>query len=263
MTTEQPMIAYLAKIGRSNAVAIITSIATLGSLATILIVAAVLNRNGLDLPLGTAAILAICIALAVVLPISWYLVDLLLRVHREEQKMRGLASYDSLTGLLSRHAFFDTTNNYVSLAKRECIPFSVMIIDLDNFKKINDRYGHPAGDAVLRLFASVVNSVARRSDIIGRVGGEEFAMVLPSTAATEATEFAQRLHEAVNKAVLKYNGSAIRYTVSVGLAEFSTDSKHSVDDLLAQADVALYKAKQAGRNQTVTYSPTAHQAATG
>ena len=257
------MIDYLAKIGRFNSVAIITSIATLASLATTLIAVSVLNSLGIGLQVGIAVFLAIGVALVVTLPIAWYLVDLLLRVHREEQKMRSLASYDSLTGLLSRHAFFDNTNNYVSLAKRERIPFSVVIIDLDNFKNINDRHGHPAGDAVLRLFASVVNSVARRSDIIGRVGGEEFAMVLPSTTAAEAVEFAERLHEAINKAVLKYNGSAIRYTVSVGLAEFSSDSKHSVDDLLAQADVALYQAKQAGRNQTVTYTPKVAQAAIG
>jgi diguanylate cyclase (GGDEF)-like protein len=184
-------------------------------------------------------------------------------VHRDEQKMRSLASYDSLTGLLSRHAFFDNTNNYVSLAKREKNPFSVLIIDLDHFKNINDRYGHPAGDAVLRLFADVVNSVARRSDIIGRLGGEEFAMVLPSTSASEAVEFSERLHEAINKAVLKYNGSAIKYTVSIGLAEFTSESVHSVDDLLAQADVALYQAKQAGRNRTATYRPESHRAATG
>ena len=138
-----------------------------------------------------------------------------------------------------------------------------MIIDLDHFKKINDSHGHPAGDAVLKLFANVVNSVARRSDIVGRLGGEEFALVLPSTSATEALEFSERLHVAIKKAVLKYKGSAIRYTVSIGLAEYTSDCRYSVDDLLAQADVALYQAKQAGRNRTKTYFPVLTQASAG
>ena len=138
-----------------------------------------------------------------------------------------------------------------------------IMADIDLFKSINDRYGHPAGDAVLKLFADVVNSVARRSDIMGRLGGEEFAIVLPSTNTSEALEFSERLHHAINQAVLKYNGSAIRYTASIGLSEFDTDSADGIDDLLARADLALYQAKQSGRNQTATFNPQLTQAAAG
>jgi diguanylate cyclase (GGDEF)-like protein len=137
----------------------------------------------------------------------------------------------------------------------------VVIIDLDHFKQINDRYGHPAGDAVLKLFADVINSVARRSDIVGRLGGEEFGMVLPSTTSSEALEFSERLHQAINKAVLKFNGSAIRYTVSIGLAEYDNDPEVSIDDLLARADKALYRAKQSGRNQTAIFNSQLNHAA--
>ena len=255
------MIRHLANIGRFNSVVILTLAAALASLAITLVTVILLNRQGYGLQTDIAAYLAIGVALAVTLPFAWYLIDLLLRVHRDEQEMRSLASYDSLTGLLSRHAFFDNSNNYVSLAQREHRPFSVLIIDLDHFKLINDRYGHPAGDAVLKLFADVVNSVARRSDIIGRLGGEEFAVVLPSTTADEAQEFAERLHHAINQAVLKFNGNAIRYTASIGLTEFDTESEDSIDDLLARADLALYQAKQAGRNQTATFNPQLTQAA--
>jgi diguanylate cyclase (GGDEF)-like protein len=236
-------------------------VAAVGSLAVTLLVVGLLNQRGFGLQTGIAACLAVGVALAVTLPLAWYLIDLLLRVHRDEQEMRSLASYDSLTGLLSRHAFFDNANNYVSLAKREKKTFSVVIIDLDHFKQINDRYGHPAGDAVLKLFADVVNSVARRSDIIGRLGGEEFGMVLPSTASSEALEFSERLHQAIDKAVLKFNGSAIRYSVSIGLAEFDNGAEISIDDLLARADQALYRAKQAGRNQTAIFDPQLNHAA--
>jgi len=255
------MIRLMARIGRFNTVVILGALAALAALAVTLLAAALLERRGFVLQTGVAAYLAVAVALVVTLPLASWLVDLLLRVHRDEQEMRSLASYDSLTGLLSRHAFFDNTNNYVSLAKREQKTFSVLIIDLDHFKQINDRYGHPAGDAVLKLFADVVNSVARRSDIIGRLGGEEFGMVLPSTTASEALEFAERLHQAIDKAVLKFNGSAIRYTVSVGLAEYDTDPAVSIDDLLARADQALYRAKQSGRNQTAIYNPQLNHAA--
>ncbi|MDC1288371.1 GGDEF domain-containing protein, partial [Gammaproteobacteria bacterium] len=218
------MIILLAKIGRLNTVIIITLIAVLASLAATMIAVTLLNQQGYSLNTEIAAVLAACITLVVASPIIWLLVDLLLRSHRVEQEMRSLASYDSLTGLLSRHAFFDNANHYASLAQREKKSFAVMLIDLDHFKSINDRYGHPAGDAVLKLFANVTNSVARRSDIVGRLGGEEFAIVLPSTTTAEALDFSERLHAAINKAVLKFNGSAIRYTASIGLTEFDTDT---------------------------------------
>ncbi len=257
------IIKLLAKIGRLNTVIIITLIAVAASLTATMAAVALLNNQGYALHTEIAAMLAACVPLLVALPIAWLLVGLLLRIHVDEQEMRSLASYDSLTGLPSRHAFFDNASNYVSLAQREHKTFSVMIIDLDHFKSINDRYGHPAGDAVLKLFADVVNSVARRSDIIGRVGGEEFAIVLPSTNASKALEFSERLHHAINQAVLKYKGSAIRYTASIGLSEFDTDSEDSLDDLLASADLALYQAKQSGRNQTATFNPQLTQAAAG
>jgi len=255
------MIKHLASIGRFNSIIILTVLAALSSLAVTLVAVILLNHRGLGLQTDIAAYLAVGVALVVTLPFAWFLVDLLLRLHRDEQEMRRLASFDSLTGLLSRHAFFDNANNYVSLAKREKKSFSVLIIDLDHFKLINDRYGHPAGDAVLKLFADVVNSVARRSDIIGRLGGEEFAVVLPSTRSSEALEFAERLHHAINQAVLKFNGSAILYSVSIGLAEFDKASGEDIDDLLARADLALYKAKQGGRNQTAAFDPKLNQAA--
>ena len=257
------MVKHLVKIGRLNAVIIISLIAASASLGTTMVAVTLLNNQGFGLNTEIAAILSAAIALVVAPPIVWFLVDLLLRVHLVEQEMRSLASYDSLTGLLSRHAFFDNANNYVSLAKREHRPFSVMIIDLDHFKLINDRYGHPAGDAVLKLFADVTNSVARRSDIVGRLGGEEFAIILPNTTAAKALEFSARLHTAINKAVLTFKDKAIKYTASIGLTEFDTDSKDSIDDLLARADLALYQAKHSGRNQTATFNPQLTQAAAG
>ncbi len=257
------MIKLLAKLGRFNTVTFITIGAAAASVAITATAASILNNSGYNIRIDIAIAFAACITVLIVPPISWFLVGSMLKIYRVEEKMRRLASYDSLTGLFSRHSFFDSANNYLSLAKREKIVFSVMIIDLDKFKLINDKYGHPAGDAVLKLFADVVNSVARRSDIVGRLGGEEFAIVLPNTTTREAIEFSGRLHDAINKAVLKYNEVFISYTASIGLTAFDPDTSDNIDDLLARADLALYQAKRAGRNQTATFNPDIKQVATG
>ncbi|MDH3760330.1 MAG: GGDEF domain-containing protein [Gammaproteobacteria bacterium] len=248
------MIKLLAKIGRFNTVVVITIIASAASAAVATGAILILNQYGLAIRLHIAIPLAAAVALVVAPPISWVLVGMMLRIYRIEEKMRNIASYDSLTGLLSRHAFFESANRSISLANRHRAAFAVLIIDLDHFKSINDRFGHPAGDAVLRLFADVVNSVARRSDIVGRLGGEEFAMLLPSTNTSEALDFCQRLHGAIGKAVLKYQNSVIRYTVSIGLTASSIGSLDSIENLLAHADLALYQAKRDGRNQTAVFN---------
>ena len=248
------MIKHLANLGRFKTVSAITLLATVLSVVCTLIGIIWLKQSGIEVDFSLALWFSICVPIIVAPLLSWHLVGLLLKTYRIEEEMRELASHDSLTGLLSRHAFFESAHNYVSLAKRDKSAFSVAIVDLDYFKSINDQYGHPAGDAVLKLFADVVNSVSRRSDIIGRLGGEEFAMILPSTNAGEAYEFAGRLQNAIGKAVLKYKDDMIQYTASIGLASHEPGSEDSIDTLLTRADQALYQAKAAGRNQTVIYS---------
>jgi len=247
------MIRLLAKIGRLNSVVIITIVAAAASVAVAYGAIIVLNQYGFAIRLNIAIPLAAGVSLVMVAPISWILIGMTLRIYRIEENMRNLASYDSLTGLLSRHAFVENANRSISLANRDKAAFAVLIIDLDRLKSINDRYGHPAGDAVLQLFADVANSVARRSDIIGRLGGEEFGMLLPSTNTTAALEFCERLHKAIGKAMLKHEGSIIRYTVSIGLTASSFGSLDSIENMLAHADLALYQAKRDGRNQTAVF----------
>ena len=256
------MIEHLARIGRFSTVAIITIATTVVSVAITAIAATILSNFAGTVNFGWAIAFAYVVPVVVTPLISWPLIGLLLRIHQSEEKMRDLASHDSLTGLLSRHAFFENGNSYISLAKRDQNMFSVLIIDLDHFKSINDKYGHPAGDAVLKLFADIVNSVSRNSDIIGRLGGEEFGLVLPSTGSAEAVEFSQRLHQAIAKAVLKYKSDMIQYTVSIGLASYKADSDDTLDDLLANADIALYQAKNSGRNRTTVFGDQDEQAAT-
>jgi len=232
---------------------VITAISALTSVFVTGLLVSGLNAYGFDINFIIALQLAAVVSFVVAPIASWYLVGLMLRIYRLEEEMRNLASYDSLTGLLSRHAFFSSASNYIALAKREHSIFSMLIVDLDYFKSINDQYGHPAGDAVLKLFAEVTNSVSRQSDIVGRLGGEEFALLLPGTSSDEAMEFSTRLHDAIHKAVLKYREAMIKYTVSIGLTSYDSDSDDNIDTLLARADSALYQAKRNGRNQTAIF----------
>jgi diguanylate cyclase (GGDEF)-like protein len=255
------MVKLLAKLGRFKTVLVITIIVMAASIAVTAAAVVIADSFGFGFNLTPAILLAAVVPLIVAPPICWFLVSLIFQIYKIEEGTHNPASNDALTGLMSRHAFFNNANNYVSLATREKTVFSVMIIDLDNFKLINEKYGYPAGDAVLKLFANVVNSVARRSDITGRLGGEEFAMVLPSTTTREAIEFSDRLHDAINKAVLKYNDNIIKYTASIGLTSFVPGSSVSIDELLARSDLALYQAKRDGRNQTATFNPKVKQVA--
>ena len=257
------MVKHLANIGRFNSVVIITIIAAVASIAVTTIAVTTFNSYGFDIGLKFAIGFAALVPLAVAPPICWCLVSLILRMHQAEEELRNPASNDSLTGLLSRHAFFSSANNYVSLANREKIIFSVMIIDLDHFQLINDKHGASAGDAVLKHFAKIVIGVARGSDITGRLGEEEFAIVLPSTTTREAIEFSDRLHLAINKAVLKHDDGSIKYTASIGLTSFEPGASVNIDELLARADLALYQAKREGHNQTSTFNPAVKQVATG
>ena len=258
------MVKLLTEIGRLNTVVIVTLIAMLAAIIVTMSGVTLLNYfHGFQIRIGLALAFAAGVPLVVTPPIGWVLVGLLMTIARQEEEMRNLASYDTLTGLLSRHAFFETANSHISLANRNKSLFVVMLVDLDHFKSINDQYGHPAGDAVLKLFADVVNSVARRSDIVGRLGGEEFAIILPTTSTDEALEFSARLHKAVNQAVLKFGGALINYTVSIGLAPSSTARVNNLDNLLTRADLALYQAKRNGRNQTLVFNENTERAATG
>ena len=122
------------------------------------------------------------------------------------------------------------------------------MLDLDNFKDVNDRYGHPTGDATLRLFADTCAKTLRAADIFGRLGGEEFAILLPDTPEEGAQTLAQRLRRDVEKTAFPSDEGAFCVTVSIGIASM-TDPEDSLNDLMHRADRALYESKRAGRNR--------------
>jgi diguanylate cyclase (GGDEF)-like protein/PAS domain S-box-containing protein len=162
-------------------------------------------------------------------------------------KCAELASVDHLTGALSRQNFMALADQELARALRYTLPLVVLMLDLDHFKNVNDSYGHPAGDAVLKDFVQTVKEVLRESDVIGRIGGEEFAVLLPNTTQDGACALANRILAAVRANPVAFEGHCIAYTVSIGASHFTTQK--SLGELLAESDAALYRAKKAGRNR--------------
>ena len=173
-------------------------------------------------------------------------------VHTGE-KLRELASIDDLTKLLNRRQFLASLDDEFTRALRFGLPLSVAIIDVDHFKQVNDRHGHPVGDFVLRALAQRCRRVIRRDDILGRLGGEEFAAAFIETDMREALSTAERLREEVAAEPFDLGHAKLSVTVSIGLA---TRQAHETDtsELLWFADRALYAAKAAGRNRVVVDS---------
>ena len=164
-----------------------------------------------------------------------------------------LAVTDSLTGLPNRRAFMQQINNELERIKRYDTPTaSVLMLDLDHFKLVNDDHGHATGDAVLVEFGNVLRAEMRKVDFAGRIGGEEFALLLPGTTLEAAQTTAERLRERVAQCVVLYEGKTVRFTTSIGIAEL-TPGDMRTDIALARADAALYEAKHAGRNCVRTH----------
>jgi diguanylate cyclase (GGDEF)-like protein len=163
---------------------------------------------------------------------------------------RKAATIDSLTGLLNRGAFMQCAITMCDLQCHRGKPVTLMVFDLDHFKSVNDRFGHAAGDSVLRVFAAVARDSMRASDIIGRLGGEEFAAIVPEPMEGAMT-IAERLRVAFEAARVTVGEHAIGATVSIGAAT-SYDLVTDIDALIARADGALYSAKHAGRNRICT-----------
>jgi diguanylate cyclase (GGDEF)-like protein len=166
------------------------------------------------------------------------------------EKLREMAFRDGLTGLYNHRYFQDLMDHELSRASRYKKAFALIMFDLDHFKKINDQYGHPSGDLVLKQVSQAVKNILRESDIAARYGGEEFAIVLPETEISGAAVVAERLRRAVEGLEILANGRRINTTISVGVTSYSvSQGKKEKSEILAAADHALYNSKNTGRNR--------------
>jgi diguanylate cyclase (GGDEF)-like protein len=176
------------------------------------------------------------------------LAGLLNRLTDQNAELERLATTDVLTGLANRRSLFENLEQETYRARRYGAPFSLVLLDVDHFKRINDNWGHAVGDRVLREIARTTHAVLRKTDIAGRYGGEEFLVLLPDTDLEEATSLAQRLNQKIAQEVVTPEQSSPRaVTVSIGVALLAPDE--SGEELIQRADQALYRAKQSGRNR--------------
>jgi diguanylate cyclase (GGDEF)-like protein len=166
--------------------------------------------------------------------------------------LRTLASTDSLTRLYNHRHMMDHLEGAIKHARRHGAPLSVIMLDLDHFKQVNDTYGHQQGDRVLQAFASVLERTAREEDILARYGGEEFAAILPGTGLKGALRLGERIAERVRKLEFARGADILRITVSIGVAELTADVQAAAD-LTDRADRALYQAKRTGRDRVCAF----------
>ena len=172
---------------------------------------------------------------------------------RLEEELRRLATTDPLTGAANRRHFFETAELEIQRSQRNKGPLSVLMLDIDHFKRINDTYGHHIGDLALVEVVKTCKKAIRISDSLGRLGGEEFAVLLPETDRAQGQLLAERLRQEIAAIALEASGEVVRLTVSIGVAEFARDAL-SLEETLKRADQALYQAKEGGRNQVVVSS---------
>ena len=175
---------------------------------------------------------------------------------RYHEEIYQLATVDPLTGLYNRRQFLELLERELARCASHKRPLALLIIDLDHFKAVNDQHGHPAGDVVLKQIAVALAAGVNEEFIVARIGGEEFATVLPEQDLAEATAFAQRLCESIASIDLEEGSGVPNVTVSIGVAEWSAPMA-SVSDLLRAADAQLYLAKQGGRNRVCSALATA------
>jgi diguanylate cyclase (GGDEF)-like protein len=165
------------------------------------------------------------------------------------ENLLSSALRDSLTKLFNKRYFLDRLDAELKFAQRHRTAVSLLLLDLDHFKKVNDTLGHLAGDAVLAAVASALSKAVRNEDVVARYGGEEIAIILRAISFEAAVSTADRLRKLVEGAAIPFDGKDLRVTVSIGVAEYPTTPAKQIDELIEAADKALYRAKNAGRNR--------------
>lgn len=211
------------------------------------------DPGSLDSVLGPDVLQSIVFLEAILAVTAWSFGFLAMTSERLQADLDRLATYDPLTQTLNRRAFLEQADRELARAERARTPLALLLLDLDRFKRVNDEYGHMAGDALLRAFAETVTARLRQSDLFGRYGGEEFCLLLPDTDPVGAKVLAEALRGDFERRSVEFEGNRLSGSVSIGVAECRTGAGLNV--AFADADAALYTAKRNGRNQVVLAEP--------
>ncbi len=240
------------RLGRNKSIAFITLLS---------IALSVLITVSLNLVFGNGEMLLLGVVISVLAPgliaplMSSYFADLVFTIQRLEQEQRHLATYDGLTQVMTRRAFLEHSNLLLQQRAPRQDNFAVAVVDLDHFKKINDAFGHGGGDRVLEDFGRILRQSVRPTDLVGRLGGEEFAISLVGLDARSAWLILERIRSTVEATPVQSTSQAIGYTMSAGLCDLTQCGDARLEHLIAQADEALYAAKETGRNRVEIWRP--------
>lgn len=242
-------------ITNNGQIGVTLAVTIVSILLSVIITFSILTLAGVSEELYRISLIISVIAPATIAPlVTWYLVKLLVKVHDLEQQQRRLATYDGLTGALNRRAFFESFEAIKQQIEKAQTDLTLAYMDLDDFKPINDLYGHVVGDKVLKSFVATLRDELRSTDIIARVGGEEFVIILPNTEINDAQSSLDRIRTKIAETPLTIEDHCINLSVSIGLSQNKRDHSLIIDQLIQEADKALYKAKEAGKNCIVQYA---------
>ncbi len=217
--------------------------------------AALMSALGLSLWMPPTLQVAVSVPLLVATPVGWIILGMLEQLERARAEATRLASTDLLTGVLNRRRFIELSERELERARRANTAVSIILLDIDDFKQVNDRHGHHAGDEVLKAVAQACSTALRPSDHLGRWGGEEFVVLLPRAGTSDAVAIALRLRDALAVSSATTPALAgLRVSASIGVA--STDiGIFAVDELIRRADRAMYDVKQHGKDNVLAAAP--------
>lgn len=232
------------RLGHKRSLALITLSAIILSIMISIIIKIIR-----DIPLDADIfVIPVLTPLLIAPALSWSHIKLIIEINGLEQKMRKLATIDSLTELFNRRYFLELSQKIYALNTRHKEPFTLLMLDIDHFKKVNDTYGHLGGDAVLKALGKLINQFIRKSDLVGRFGGEEFIFLLPKSNLQGGKLVACRLKDEINDLSVQFQEHSIKFTASIGGTIYHPGDNTSLEALIQKADNALYRAKNQGRN---------------
>ncbi len=237
-------------LGRVKTIILVTLVSiVIANILTITVYFAI----GVDAPPSTTTVAIIVSAILTPLVATPFF-NLLFRVFELENNNRLLAAYDPVTGLMSRRALISQADSFLKFAHRKHSAVSMLFIDLDNFKVVNDKYGHLVGDHVLHRVGQIINTIKRESDLVGCYGGDELVALLPDTDEQGAQHFAEKLHAVLEENTFTGNNELIHLRLSIGITTLKANANPvDINELIRQSDLALYEAKQRGKNCTAAY----------